>query len=180
MNLIAHYVENALEIAGMYQRSGDPRFQAIDFECQHLADRLSTLAKIGPLSADDVIDADKWVKESNMREITKLQKTFKKCREISDDLRVFYVYNKSNKCLAILAIDVECALFYAKLKHHIHSTKNGRVGIMGREEEAAIRKSGEALGRALRDGYPGVISFVGNNVVNEEFQKVYTPMTIVK
>ncbi|MBY8338403.1 hypothetical protein KYN89_15245 [Alteriqipengyuania sp. NZ-12B] len=158
----------------------DEKYDVVDLDDGRLRAKLARTAK---LREPTVADLDRAVAEIEAEDAANLKKQVEfnmKCSERRDDLRVFYVYNTADRKMTVLARNVACARYYARANGHIQQERNGRVMVMPESAELELRRSGDPLGRALRDGYPGVITKVGENVVNENREKVYTPMTIVK
>lgn len=159
---------------------GERRFEEVDLDCEHLRARLLMVAKVRTPTFSDLDRAIEGMDVELIDNLQRIEKFDQRCRERGDDIRVFYVINTAAKRLTVLARDAQCARYFARLKGHIQDDKNGQVLIMRPEAEAELRRSGKALGRALRDGHPGVVTQMGENVVMEGSQKVYTPTTIVE
>jgi hypothetical protein len=173
-------VEELLNEAYRLSFNGDDRFDGIDLDDEDLRAKLQKIAAIRPLALADVVSADAEISAEFIKRLKSHHDEVVRCRAKRDDLRVFYVINSANNKQTILARDGKCARFFALHSGHIKEEKNGRVLVMNADREAALRTSGEALGRALRTGHPGVVKEVGDNIVLEGAGKVYTPLTIVK
>ena len=150
-----------------------------DSHRNELTSILSQAAKFRDLSMDDLKAAFALIQKREIEEIQRIIARRLECRERRDDLKVFYVYNKADKKLIVLAKNASCARMLAVEARHIQEEKNGRVMVLKPENEAKLRVDGSALGRALRDGFPGPVDQRGKNVVHRVWDKVYTPMTVV-
>ena len=174
-------VDQLIETVRELQFTGeDEKYDVVDLDDGRLRAKLARTAK---LREPTIADLDRAVAEIAAEDaaVHKKQIEFSvKCNERRDDLHVFYVYNTADRKLTVLAREAACARYFAWVYDHIREQKNGRVMVMTEDAELKLRQSGQALGRALRDGYPGVITKVGENVVNEGRKKVYTPMTVVE
>jgi hypothetical protein len=157
----------------------DLSFCEFDYENETIRSKLTAIARFREPTLEDLervlIECHRLERERVSRETA----FHMSCHEQRDDLKVFYVYNTADRKLTILAKDVACARHFAFYAGHIHDPKNGRVMVMKPENEAKLRKSGAALGRALRDGKPGVVTELGDNIVMEASKRVYTPITVV-
>lgn len=180
MSKISKSVDDIIEVARRLQRGANEQYDTVDVDHHLLRAKLEVIAKFRSPTIEDfdraVAEMEREIEE-NMRKALELAM---RCQERRDDLRVFYVYNTNNRKLTVLARDAACARLFAKGHGHIRDEKNGQVMVMKEEVEAKLRRSGAALGRALRDGYPGVVKHVGRSVISEERNKVYTSMTIVE
>jgi hypothetical protein len=159
---------------------GEARFDDVDLDGADLREKLLNMARVKTLVLDDIDLAVAAQDEEHRAFVIELHDLHQKCNERRDDLKVYYVINTADRRLTVLACDAKCARQFAYYHGHIKDQKNGRVLMMKPEREAELRKSGQALGRALRDGWPGVVTQMGSNVVMEGTKKVYTPMTIVE
>lgn len=176
-------VRAILEEVRRLQRSGaqNGRYDDVDLDDPQLFQKLFALARTGEkMTVEDVDRAIGQVNNEAVARIIKASEQVRKCEERRDDLKVYYVYNTADRRLIVLAKDAQCARQFAVWHGHIQEKTNGKVMVMKPEHEIALRVSGKALGRALRDGYPGVVTEMGDNVVMERSKKVYTPMTVVK
>ncbi len=160
-------------------RSLPGEFEQVDLDGPSLRSKLLSIAGRRQPDLADLLKAHKEVEAELLLTLRHSLERHQRCRARSDALKVFYVDNTSNSRLTVLAQDAECARYFAHANGHIKDRTNGDVFVMTPEVEAELRKSGKALGRALRDGFPGVVTVLGENVVMEENKKVYTPMTIV-
>lgn len=140
---------------------------------------LLQIAKLRDVTIEDVLRLEEDRQKRSSDELRVKIAFWDSCRAQSDTLHVFYVYNTAERKLTVLAKDSACARFFAHRAGHILEEGNGRVMVLKPENEAKLRSDGSALGRALRDGHPGAVEFLGNNVVMKESQRVYTPMTMV-
>lgn len=152
----------------------------IDFNDPDLRAKLLKIVALRPLTLADLRQAESEVRAEALEACARSMERFQRCNERKDDLRVFYVINTSDNRLTVLARDAKCARHIAHQHGHIKELSNGRVLVMKPENEVELRKSGKALGRALRDGFPGAVSQLGDNVVMERTKMVYTPMTIIE
>lgn len=101
------------------------------------------------------------------------------CEAHSNELHIFKVYNTADRIMTVIAKDADCAKHFAWQADHIHRPANGRVTQLSALDEAELRRTGSALARALRDGYPGAVERLGENVVMKRTKRVYTPFTVV-
>lgn len=146
---------------------------------EDIRDKLMQVAMYRDLTEADVLQASGEHDRKMQAELKALSEFWQSCRAPSDDLRVYYVYNTADRKLTVFAKDAKCARFFAHRAGHILEEGNGHVMVMKPEVEAELRRSGKALGRALRAGYPGVVEALGQNVVMKDSERVYTPMTVV-
>lgn len=169
------------EVWTLARRAGEDWFYEMDHE-RHEAEINTTLAQIAlqrtPL-VGDLKDIFHQIKARDDLQFRQEMQRHKACVARRDDLKVYYIYNKSDRRLIVLAKDRSCALMFAKQTGHIHEEKNGRVMVLKDEAEKQLRVDGSALGRALRDGFPGAVDQVGENVIHRQSSKVYTPLTMV-
>jgi len=174
-------VDAIVEGARQLQFSGtDERYDSVDLDCEDLRTKLIKVARVRSLTPAD-LDQMLAEQDKEFRESARRSWEFStRCRERRDDLRVYYVVNTADRRLTVFARDAQCARHFAHRHGHIQDIKNGRVLVMKEDGETVLRSSGSALGRALRAGYPGVVTALGENVVMAESKKVYTPMTIVE
>lgn len=156
------------------------QYEDIDYGDRDLRTKLLKRAAVRPLTLADLYQANCEVIAEAGEACVRSLELFSRCNERKDDLKVFYVINTSGNKLTVLARDAKCARHFAHQNGHIKEPSNGRVLVMKPENEVELRKSGKALGRALRDGFPGAVSQLGDNVVMEQSNMVYTPMTIVE
>ena len=180
MSEFAEAVDALIEAAREKQFTDDDKYDLADLDDYRLRPRILRIAQS---RQPTVADLDQAIAEVEAEAKASLKKSIEfsiACNERRDDLHVFYVYNTAGRKLTVLAKDAACARYYAHTRGHIQDRKNGRVMVMKEANELELRQSGQALGRALRDGYPGIVKKVGDNVVNEGRSKVYTPMTIVE
>ncbi|WP_170003231.1 hypothetical protein [Pseudopontixanthobacter vadosimaris] len=181
MSQIKKSVDDLIEMARGMQFTGEnDKYDSVDLDDQRVRVKLMWIA----LSRQPTVaDLDQVVADLDAEAAADLKRfiAFRvKCNERREDLRVFYVYNTADRKMIVLARDVACARYYAHAHGHLRDIKNGRVMVMRETNELELRHSGKALGRALRDGYPGVVTQVGNNVINKSRNKVYIPMTVVE
>lgn len=155
------------------------KYENVFFGDEDLVVRLEILAARGPLTLDHLDGVIAEIDAEFTGSVRQAGEMLRRCAERRDDLKVFYVINTADNRLTVLAKDSECARHFAYYKGHLKDQSNGRVMVLKPEHEAELRRSGKALGRALRDGYPGVVTEMGDSVVMEDRKKVYTPMTIV-
>ncbi|MBB5700025.1 hypothetical protein [Sphingomonas yantingensis] len=146
---------------------------------EDLRTKLIDTAMYRDVTEDDLLKASGQHEKEWLAELHAQTAFWDACRAQSDSLRVYYVYNTADRKLTVLAKDAKCARFFAHRAGHILEEKNGSVMVMKPEVEAALRQSGSALARALRDGHPGVVETLGNNVIMKESERVFTPMTVV-
>ena len=168
------------DVERVRNQDGEHRYWDLDLEDDAMLSRLLRLATTRTLTLDDLDSVKADTHAEFMEVIRKESELLRACSERRDDLKVFYVVNTAEKRLTVLAKDAQCARYFAQASDHLKDRSNGRVLVMKPENEAELRRSGKALGRALRDGYPGVVTVMGENVVMERSRKVYTPMTIVE
>jgi hypothetical protein len=157
--------------------SGDERFTSLFLEDyrQKATRMLRPLAQQQSLTLDDLYSVIAPLLEIEKKE---LEEDIK-CQRRSEDLNVYYVYNTADRKLTVLAKSYRCARYIAYVDGHIHKEKNGRAFQLKDGMQKKLLTDGSALGRALRDGYPGVIENIGGSVVNKSWEKVYMPMTVV-
>ena len=155
-------------------------YHEICYEDPDLRTKLLKVAALRPLALADLRQAEREVRAEALEAASRTMERFRSCNERRDDLKVFYVINTSHNSLTVLARDAKCARHFARQHSHIKDRANGRVLVMKPENEADLRTSGKALGRALRDGFPGAVSEIGDNIVMARTKMVYTPMTIVE
>lgn len=174
--------QSLLERGKFLQLQGfeNEKYAHVNFDDERLFDRLKSRARFRSLTLADLdeVSAALWAEDKKNFESNIA--FHRSCNERREDLKVFYVTNTAGNELTVLAKDAKCARLFASLCGHIREKLNGTVRVLKPEHEAQLRNSGEALGRALRDGYPGVVTKVGENVVMASNRKVYTPMTIVE
>lgn len=177
-DLIRYRIHEACKMA---QNLGEDWYFELDLESNEAAIRaaLTPIAANLDLTIDDVKSAFSQTKEQEDIRIERAMQFGNACRARRDDLNVYYVYNKANRKLIVLAKCSACARQFAVQTGHIHQGKNGRVMVLKESFQQNLRKDGSALGRALRDGYPGPVDQHGDNIVHRMWNKVYTPMTVV-
>lgn len=174
-------IDALLDEARRIQGQGDGgRYASVDLDDDELRAKLRAIAMVRAPTLEDLDRAVEQLDAEFRARMVRLGELNKKCSERRDDLKVFFVTNTAGKRLTVLACDLQCARHFAYYHGHIKDERNGRVTVMKPDREADLRKSGKALGRALRDGWPGVVTQLGDNVVMEGSKKVYTPMTIVE
>ena len=156
------------------------QFEDIDFADRDLRAKLLQVAALRPLSLADLRKANEEVRAEIVEAVARTFEVSRRCNKRKDNLNVFYVINTSGNELTVLAQDAKCARHFAHRHGHIKDLSNGRVLVMKPESEAELRKSGKALARALRDGFPGVVSELGDNIIMERTKNVYTPMTVIE
>lgn len=182
MSELNHRIDAILKVAfnDTDRRFGDDHCYAnFDLDDPEVRKALVPIAMFRDLTLDDLdvvlIAQDEAIKLN----IAKVGAFLADCHQQRDDLKIYFIHNTNGKVLKVLAKDRACALWFAKSHGHIHEEKNGRVLVMKEERQAALRVSGEALGRALRDGKPGAVTEHGNTVIMSNPDRVYQPMTIV-
>jgi hypothetical protein len=179
---LEHRVDDLLQLAN---RKGDRpirdglTYDDCDLDDPEVEAGLREIASVRPLTLDDLDLVLLEVEDRHRREMRKRIEEAMGCHERRDDLKVFYVYNTADRKLTILAKDAACAREFAFYAGHVKERLNARVVVLRSEHEMKLRKSGDALGRALRDGKPGVVKHVGENVVMEGPRSVFTPMSLV-
>lgn len=150
-----------------------------DLDDPEVEARLKDISRVRPPTLDDLDLVLLEIEDRHRLEMRKRIEERMACHERRDDLKVFYVYNTADRVVTVLAKDAACAREFALYAGHIKERQNGRVLVLKPENELKLRNSGDALGRALRDGKPGVVKKVGENVVMEGPRSVFTPMTVV-
>ena len=91
--------------------------------------------------------------------------------------KLFSVANKSQMRIDVIAMDVETATQFAVRAGRVRSADNATVFRYNEAHIEKITKDGSALGRAVKEGVPGVVEKRGKNVIVGD--RVFTPMTIV-
>lgn len=91
--------------------------------------------------------------------------------------KLFAVSNKSQMRIDVIAMDVETATEFAIGAGHVRSAENASVFRYNDKNIQTLTTNGSALGRAVREGVPGVVEKRGNNVIVGE--RVFTPMSVV-
>ena len=173
-------IDELLDHARSLEARGEHRYDNENLDDSRLRPKLRKVAVSRTLTLVDLDHAIASVNSEILESMRRGHYFRQRCIEKREDLIVFYVINTADNRLTVLARDAKCARFFAHEKGHIQDVRNGRVRVMLPENEAELRKSGKALGRALRDGHPGVATHVGENVVIERSGKVYTPMTVIE
>lgn len=92
--------------------------------------------------------------------------------------KLFSVANKSQMKINVIAMDVDTAVEFAIRAGHVRSAENASAFRYNEKYIQTLTTSGSALGRAVREGVPGVVEKRGNNVIVRD--RVFTPMSVVE
>ena len=171
-------IERAREI-WLEETEGYERFESVLLDHVDTRAMLTFLAKKRDVTLDDLARLLEILKQQRDLEIKKERAFEAACEERSNDLHVFKVYNTADRIMTVIAKDADCAKHFAWQADHVHRPANGRATQLSALDEAELRRTGSALARALRDGYPGVVERLGQNVVMKRTKRVYTPFSIV-
>lgn len=152
----------------------------IDTECHELRQAIVERMRQGvKTTVEDVVMLDEKIGAARLEKMTRELAKGQRCLAHSDELKLFRVENRAGKSIKIAAIDPDCARIFATHSRHVHEAKNAKVFVYKDEWLEGQRKSGSAIGRALKAGFPGVLKEVGNHVLIEARKKVYSPLSTV-
>lgn len=162
------------------QQNDDSPYWGVDLEDRDILKSLHRRAASRSLSLADLDAAIAEDSEARTMRFFQTMEKNKKCNAVHPrKCRVYDVYNTAQKPLKVLAIDVQSARYHALQSRHVQEEKNGRVMVYKDEWHEKEMKSGSALGRAIVEGYQGVLKQVGRNIIIERWNKVYLPLSIV-
>ena len=98
-------------------------------------------------------------------------------REPGPHNKLYQVANRAEMRIDVIAMDVATAQDFAVRAGHVRSADNATVSRYNEAYVEKLMKDGSALGRAVREGVPGVVEKRGKNVIIGD--RVFTPMTVV-
>ena len=87
----------------------------------------------------------------------------KPCWHRQDDMKLFIVQNTNRKRAYVVAASSRCARYIALWADHLRDFKNGEVFHVKQERLALDEPFQSALRRAVKGGFPGLITRVGDS-----------------
>lgn len=98
-------------------------------------------------------------------------------RSVGPHNKLYSVANRSQMRIDVIAMDVATAQEFAARAGHVRDADNATVYRYNDDHIEKLMKDGSALGRAVREGVPGVVERRGKNVIVGD--RVFTPMSVV-
>lgn len=130
-----------------------------------------------PLTLDELADLRKPHKDKAAAKQSAEWNRIVLQRTAGNHNKLFSVANRSEMRIDVIAMDVATAQEFAARSGHVRSADNATAFLYNDGHVQKLLKDGSALGRAMREGVPGVVEKRVNNVIVGD--RVFTPMTAV-